>query len=103
MESETPTETPTACDDFLMNRIRIHIEYYCGKMNKNTRLCLYHAIVQEIQTSERLIKSDKKSYKFTWRDGSVNIGEGDSPEDALTHLGFGAGSIPALDTVEEVA
>ena len=27
-----------------------------------------------------------KKYRFHWRDGSINEGEGDTPEDAFTHL-----------------
>ena len=43
-----------------------------------------------------------KKYKFHWRDGSINEGEGDTPEDAFTHLGFGAGAVPALDYWERI-
>ena len=41
-----------------------------------------------------------KKYRFHWLDGSTNDGEGCTPADALTRLGFGAGAIRALDYYE---
>lgn len=40
------------------------------------------------------------SYSFYWRDGKVSHGSGPTPEAALTGLGYGAGSIAALDYFE---
>lgn len=44
----------------------------------------------------------KKKFKFHWKTGRASIGEGTSPEDAFTHLGYGAGAVPALDYYEEI-
>ena len=41
-------------------------------------------------------------YRFHWRDGTVNEGDGDTPEAAFTALGFGAGAVAALDYHEPV-
>jgi hypothetical protein len=43
-----------------------------------------------------------KRYRFHWLTGDVDEGEGSSPEDAFTHLGYGAGALPALDYFEEI-
>jgi hypothetical protein len=40
-------------------------------------------------------------YIFHWKGGATNQGEGSSPADAFTHLGFGAEAMPALDYYEE--
>ena len=36
-------------------------------------------------------------YVFHWRDGERSEGEGETPEDAFTKLGYGAGAVKALD------
>ena len=41
-------------------------------------------------------------YKFHWRDGKTDIGEGETPEAALTALGYGRGAVGALDYYEPV-
>jgi len=41
-------------------------------------------------------------YKFYWKDGSECEGEGSSPEDAFTHLGYGAGAAEALDYFDPI-
>ena len=43
-----------------------------------------------------------RCYRFVWKDGSTNVGEGETPEEAFTALGFGAGAVPALDYHEEL-
>jgi len=43
-----------------------------------------------------------KTWRFHWRDGSVNEGPGETVEEAFTALGFGAGAVGALDYHEEV-
>ena len=40
------------------------------------------------------------TYIFHWLDGSTNEGNGETPDDAFTHLGFGAGAVRALDYYE---
>lgn len=40
---------------------------------------------------------EMKMFTFYWKDGSKNILEGNSPEDALNRDGFGGGAIRALD------
>ena len=47
-------------------------------------------------------KRQQKTYRFHWKDGSKNEGKGNNPADALNHLGFGRGALPALDYWEEV-
>lgn len=42
-------------------------------------------------------------YRFNWRDGSVSEGHGTTPEEAFTHLGYGAGAARALDYWERIS
>lgn len=42
-----------------------------------------------------------RTYSFHWRDGKVSTGEGATPEDAFSALGYGAGAVAALDYYEE--
>jgi hypothetical protein len=41
-------------------------------------------------------------YRFHWRDGTTNEGEGRDAADALNRLGFGRGAVAALDYYERV-
>ena len=41
-----------------------------------------------------------KRYRFHWLDGTTNEGEGHTPAEALTLLGFGGGAVRALDYYE---
>jgi hypothetical protein len=38
-----------------------------------------------------------KKYRFHWKDGDFVDGMGTTPEEALRDLGFGQGSVGALD------
>lgn len=40
------------------------------------------------------------TYRFIWRDGSINVGDGRNPAEALTLMGFGGGAVAALDYYE---
>lgn len=42
-------------------------------------------------------------YRFYWRDGKVEEGEGTTVADAFTRLGYGAGALSALDYYETVS
>jgi hypothetical protein len=43
-----------------------------------------------------------KRFRFHWLTGETCEGEGTSPEDAFTHLGYGAGALNSLDFFEEI-
>lgn len=44
----------------------------------------------------------QNKYRFIWNDGKENTGTGETPEQAFTNLGYGAGAIRALDYYEKV-
>jgi len=43
-----------------------------------------------------------KRYRFHWRDGKIDEGEGFGVADAFTRLGYGYGALRALDYYEEI-
>jgi len=43
----------------------------------------------------------QRYFVFTWPDGSVKEGPGNTPEDAFTRLGFNKTTMSALDNYEE--
>lgn len=43
-----------------------------------------------------------QTYRFHWRDGKQQDGEGRSPADALSRLGYGNGALAALDYWETI-
>ena len=47
-------------------------------------------------------ESEVIRYRFYWKTGETDEGEGTSPADALTHLGYGGGAVRALDYYKDI-
>ena len=43
-----------------------------------------------------------RRFRFHWLDGTTDEGSGETPEAALSALGYGAGALPALDYWAEI-
>jgi hypothetical protein len=41
-------------------------------------------------------------YRFSWRDGAVDVGTGSSVSDALDKLGYDQGALPSLSHFDEL-
>ena len=73
-----------------------------GEPASQTKSAPIPAVSHETPAPAETAGDKIKRYRFHWRDGRTNDGQGTSPEQALTLLGFGFGAVPALDYWEEL-
>lgn len=57
----------------------------------------YKRLKESFRAMEQIALSTPKNFTFYWRDGTREVFEGDTAEDALNRAGYGRGAIRALD------
>ena len=66
------------------------------------KLCQDHALTTQRLEALKAMRLPMKKFRFHWLDGKSDDGFGMTMTDAFTRLGFGAGTMEALDYFEEI-